>query len=73
MDNNSVYYYLNQTNLPSIQEISYQIMKNNSPFANDPGLDYDYRGYFKRYGTLNPNATNGHLSDEFKKNNTSYF
>lgn len=56
------------TNLPLMQEIAYNIMKSNSPFVNDSGYDYDLRGYYLKYGSLNPKkeATNGHLDDEFK-------
>lgn len=54
------------TNLPLMQEIAYNIMKSNSPFANDSGYDYDLRGFYSKYNTLTPTATNGHLTDEFK-------
>ena len=58
----------------SIQdEIQFQLNKYNSPFRNDSGIDYDYRGFFKKYGNLNPQATNGHLTDEYKKPNHPTF
>lgn len=52
-----------KTQLPVGQEIDYQVAKANSPFANDSGYDYDLRGAYQRLGGLNPEATNGHLSD----------
>ena len=52
-----------KTQLPIGQEIGYQVAKYNSPFANDSGYDYDLRGAYLRLGGLNPEATNGHLSD----------
>lgn len=52
-----------KTQLPIGQEIDYQVVKYNSPFANDSGYDYDLRGAYQRLGGLNPEATNGHLSD----------
>jgi hypothetical protein len=52
-----------KTQLPVGQEIGYQVAKDNSPFANDSGYDYDLRGAYQRLGGLNPEATNGHLSD----------
>jgi hypothetical protein len=62
----SLWDYLNKTNLPTEKEVGYQIKKSNSPFANDSGMDYDLRGFYNKYGTLQPTATNGHLTDEFK-------
>ena len=55
-----------KTPLNENEERAFQMSKSLSPFANDSGNDYDYRGYWKKYGTLNPTASNGHLSDEFK-------
>lgn len=55
-----------KTNLPINQEVDFQIKKSQSPFAFDSGQDYDLRGFWKKYGTLEPDATNGHLTDEFK-------
>lgn len=54
-------------------EILYQVEKYNSPFSNDSGIDYDYRGFYKKYGALQPQATNGHLTDEFKLPNHPTF
>lgn len=64
---NSIYDYLQTTNLPLNREVGFYINKSNSPFANDSGIDYDYRGFYNKYNTLQPTATNGHLTDEFKK------
>ena len=37
----------------SIQdEIQFQLNKYNSPFRNDSGIDYDYRGFFKKVWEL---------------------
>lgn len=51
--------------LPLRQEIGYQLDKS---FARpyDTGYDYDLRGFYNKYGTLQPQSTNGHLTDEFK-------
>lgn len=49
------------------QEIDFYIKKQNSPFKDDSGFDYDYRGFYEKFGNLSPQATNGHLTDEFKK------
>ena len=68
----NLYNYLT-TELPLNQEIAFQMEKANSPFANDSGIDYDYRGFYKKYGNLNPQATNGHLTDEFKLPNHPTF
>ena len=57
------------TELNLLNELKYQYNKFNSPFRNDKGNDYDLRGFYKKYGSLQPSATNGHLSDEFKKPN----
>lgn len=54
-------------------ELMFQVIKNNSNFKNDNGYDYDLRGFYKKYGTLNSQATNGHLTDEFKKPNHETF
>jgi hypothetical protein len=54
-------------------ELRFQITKANSPFRNDSGYDYDYRGFYNRYGNLTPQATNGHLTDEYKKPNHPTF
>lgn len=55
-----------KTNLPIKEEIRFQADKSNSPFSFDSGTDYDLRGFWQKYGNLNPQATNGHLTDEFK-------
>ena len=68
----NLYNYL-ITELPLNQEIAFQMEKANSPFANDSGIDYDYRGFYKKYGNLSPQATNGHLTDEFKLPNHPTF
>ena len=54
-------------------ELKFQIAKSNSPFRNDSGYDYDYRGFYNKYGNLTPRATNGHLTDEYKKPNHPTF
>lgn len=54
-------------------ELRFQIAKANSPFRNDSGYDYDYRGFYNKYGNLTPQATNGHLTDEYKKPNHHTF
>lgn len=56
------------TNLPIGEEAQFQIDKYYSPFRNDSGYDYDYRGYWKDRGHLYPNisTTNNHLGDEYK-------
>ena len=54
-------------------ELRFQIAKANSPFRNDSGYDYDYRGFYNKYGNLTPQATNGHLTDEYKKPNHPTF
>ena len=54
-------------------ELKFQIAKANSPFRNDSGYDYDYRGFYNKYGNLTPQATNGHLTDEYKKPNHPTF
>lgn len=61
----SLWDYLNKTNLPIKKEVDFQIQKEEQrPF--DSGVDYDLRGFFNKYGNLQPQATNGHLTDEFK-------
>lgn len=57
------------THLDLLSEIAFNIMKSQSPFAYDSGEDYDYRGYYKQYGTLNPRDASGHLDDTYKKPN----
>ena len=53
------------TFLPLRQEIGYQLDKFfTRPY--DTGYDYDLRGFYNKYGTLQPQSTNGHLTDEFK-------
>lgn len=53
------------TVLPTDKEIRYQIDKSQyRPW--DSGYDYDLRGFYNQYGTLSPQATNGHLTDEYK-------
>lgn len=53
------------TNLPINREIDYQVNKSQyRPW--DTGYDYDLRGFYNQYGTLSPQATNGHLTDEYK-------
>ena len=69
----SVFQKAYQTMLNTRDEVSYQIAKANSPFAKDSGVDYDYRGFYKKYGNLTPQATNGHLTDEFKLPNHPTF
>ena len=54
-------------------ELNFQLAKHNSPFKYDSGWDYDLRGFWKKYGNLQPQATNGHLTDEFKKPNHETF
>lgn len=61
----SLWDYLNKTNLPTKKEIDYQVIKSQQrPY--DSGADYDLRGFYSQYGNLSPQATNGHLTDEFK-------
>lgn len=60
------------TLLPLDREIDYYLTKQQSPFANDSGYDYDYRGYYSKYGSFNP-SSNMHLTDEFKKPNHPTF
>lgn len=67
-----LYDYLT-TQLTPQEEISFQMEKSRSPFAQDSGIDYDYRGFYKKYGNLTPQATNGHLTDEFKLPNHPTF
>lgn len=75
---NSIFDVYN-TPLNPLEELAFNIMKSQSPFANDSGYDYDYRGYYKQYGTLMPidengNFTdNGHLTDTYKKPNHPTF
>lgn len=54
-------------------ELKFQLVKANSPFRNDSGYDYDLRGFYKQYGNLTPTATNGHLTDSYKKPNHPTF
>lgn len=67
-----LYEYLT-TQLTPQEEIAFQMEKQRSPFAQDSGRDYDYRGFYKKYGNLTPQATNGHLTDEFKLPNHPTF
>ena len=67
-----LYEYLT-TELSPQQEVSFAIEKARSPFRNDSGRDYDYRGFYQKYGNLTPQATNGHLTDEFKLPNHPTF
>ena len=47
------------------QETDFQLLKNmQRPY--DSGYDYDLRGFYSQYGNLQPQATNGHLTDEYK-------
>lgn len=56
-----------------LDEMKYRFDKFNSPFRNSSDKnnngDYDLRGYWKEYGTLNPTAANGHLTDTYKQPN----
>lgn len=61
------------TPLSLSDELKFQIAKANSPFRNDSGYDYDYRGFYNKYGNLTPQTTNGHLTDEYKKPNHPTF
>lgn len=63
----SIYNYLQTTNLPLREEIQYQIDKYNSPFRNDSGVDYDLRGYWLENKNFNPTSSNGHIGDRYKK------
>lgn len=67
-----LYDYLT-TKLTPQEETAFFLEKANSPFAKDSGVDYDYRGFYKKYGNLTPQATNGHLTDEFKLPNHPTF
>ena len=67
-----LYEYLT-TELTPQQEVAFAIEKARSPFRNDSGRDYDYRGFYQKYGNLTPQATNGHLTDEFKLPNHPTF
>lgn len=60
------------TQLPLLQEIGYNLMKSNSPYAKDSGYDYDYRGYYNQFGNLDPTVS-GHLIDKYKKPNHPTF
>ena len=71
--NYSKIYDAEMTHFSPKQEIVFQMAKANSPFANDSGVDYDLRGFYQKYGTLVPSATNGHLTDEFKTQNHPTF
>lgn len=55
------------------EEIAFLMEKQRSPFKDDSGVDYDYRGFYQKYGNLTPQATNGHLTDEFKLPNHPTF
>lgn len=68
----NLYEYLT-TQLTPEEETAFLLAKSNSPFKNDSGYDYDYRGFYKKYGNLTPQATNGHLTDEFKLPNHPTF
>lgn len=61
----SLWDYLSKTNLPTKKEIDYQVIKSQQR-PNDSGMNYDLRGFYNKYGNLLPQATNGHLTDEFK-------
>lgn len=63
----------NKTKLSDDEEKAFQMAKLLSPFNNDSGDDYDLRGFWKKYGTLTPTASNGHLTDEFKLPNHQTF
>ena len=63
---NSIFDALN-TQLNPLEELAFNIMKLQSPWANDSGIDYDYRGYFKEFGSLNSTDDSGHLTDTHKK------
>ena len=67
-----LYDYLT-TQLTPQEEVAFAMEKARSPFANDSGIDYDYKGFYKKYGNLTPQATNGHLTDEFKLPNHPTF
>jgi hypothetical protein len=67
-----LYEYLT-TELSPREEIAFAMEKARSPFKNDSGRDYDYRGFYQKYGNLAPQATNGHLTDEFKLPNHPTF
>ena len=67
-----LYEYLT-TELTPREEIAFAMEKARSPFKNDSGRDYDYRGFYQKYGNLTPQATNGHLTDEFKLPNHPTF
>jgi hypothetical protein len=62
-----------ETRLSPKDEIAFLMEKARSPFKDDSGVDYDYRGFYKKYGNLTPQATNGHLTDEFKYPNHPTF
>lgn len=63
-ENTPIWQYMG-TILPTDKEIGYQINKSQyRPW--DTGYDYDLRGFYNQYGTLAPQATNGHLTDEYK-------
>lgn len=63
-ENTPIWQYIG-TNLPIDKEIAYQVDKSQyRPW--DTGYDYDLRGFYNQYGTLAPQATNGHLTDEYK-------
>lgn len=63
-ENTPIWQYIG-TNLPINREIGYQVNKSQyRPW--DTGYDYDLRGFYNQYGTLSPQATNGHLTDEYK-------
>ena len=67
MDYNSILQQAYNSYLSPNQEVDFYIKKSNSPFKDDSGFDYDYRGFYKQYGNFNPQSTNGHLTDEYKK------
>ena len=69
---NSIFDYYN-TPLTPFREADFQIKKYNSPLAFDTGRDYDLRGFYNQYGNLTPQATNGHLTDTYKKPNHPTF
>lgn len=71
LDNASTYYKNYDSNYNTLlsprEHIAMEMSKSVSPFARDSGYDYDYAGFYKKYGNFTPQATNGHLTDEYKK------
>lgn len=61
----SLFEKLQKTTLPINKEVDFQLIKEQQrPY--DSGADYDLRGFYSQYGNLQPQATNGHLTDEYK-------